>query len=1796
MSEVLRELVVALSLDSDNFSRNMRTINHQIKEAESTFRLAGAGIDKFERSVKGTEAKLSMLGDKLTQQNRAVEQYSRALVAANQKLTDSYARQEKMKASLTDARTEYTRLKTEVGNAEKECRRLASSLGENDSATIAAKANLERYKQEFQDARDKAKLLEGQITSNTKTLQNNADAVSKATTDLNNAKAAVRETEAEIKKLTEALYRMESKWTKAGESLTAFSKKADVIGKAMTKTGKAMTAAITAPIVALGATAVKASIDYESAFTSIRKTVEATEEEFESLSDSVKKMSTLVATSGAEIAEVMAVAGQLGIANQHLVGFTRTMIDLGKSTDIVADQAASTLAKFANITGMDQSQFSNLGSALVDLGNNYATTESAIMELSMRLAAAGHQVGLSESQILGFAAALSSVGIEAEMGGSAFSKALIKMEVDAATGGKALDDFAKVSGMTAKQFKTLWDNDPAAAFQAFIVGLSKMDDEGESAIATLEEIGIKEVRLRDTLLRATNATELFTKTQNTANKAWAENTALATEANKRYATTKSRLTNLKNTAMQFAQQIGDDLNPTIQQLIDKGNELLQSFLGMDESQRMAIIKFAAFAAAAGPAILVLGKTVSAVSKVTSVLGKASTGIGKFSANVKLAGGGFTGFVKTLFSSKLAVAALAAALIYGAVKLYDYASGAKAVREALEGMSKTADKWKNNAADTFYGSSKGLSFFGMSEDDFVRTARDAEGWLSGLLTVWSDGKGETDEIASKWIESFKTLTGSTREQLQALNQMAKEAGYTSVSTQLEADIAKLDQMDAEISQLLKKRKNKNFSEKDKVRLQELIDAREAIEVKYKLSPLEADGFETIRQKLEAEVARAHARGQVDADASVYESAMVAAAEGMAAVNTELDAQYDKEYALIALMEDGAEKQQALSDLGDKYNQNRKAAAEEYAKTLQGIVMPVWNQADIQQAGTDIDTLTGKLRDYSIAAANNDTQGMAKALEEMNALTADMDEAALVEYLGVLTQIQSLMDSGMTEAEVQALFPEIDVSTQMEQVAALAKFVEDHKGTLTGLSGIFSEAVPEEMLKITTDLDMTGAQARWDEFASNPGVITTQAVIDGYTEAEGILRLEPKVTAFINEYTEIPEGASTASLTPTGLLAYVSTYAEVVTGADVSGLTPEHVTAMVSAYQELAAGADTSTLKPSEITAYISKYLEESETNTDGLTPEGITAFVLAYEEATGGASTASLTPTNVAAMVTKYLGAENIDVSKLSEPQLGAIVTAYADATDVDKTALKAELEAIITAYKDKEGVTKPSYIESRIGIVGYDLTAYNEFVANNPVTLTGIVRVGEKYADPSEVLDDPNATFWEGGKEVPVNLVPASKIDASTLIAYDADGTLHVLITPQIEGTPESVEKAAAGVTTKYVTSEFFGKQSHSDWGWLNGLLGSDLLTWMNGFNVELESFERNKGSWVSLWGLLDDATISGIDKRMNQQFSGDNMANFSTYVAELVAAIQNGEKVSEEDIQNLQNIVAFLNNLELTGTGENIRAGVAQGMTEAGWDADAETVASQLEAALNQALGIESPSTRVKPVGEYVAAGVGAGMTEYDLSADAATVAANLEAALTSAIIGNTLSTLGTSAAEGLASAMSSYSMAGVGTTVAANVKSAVAASLTITTLRSIGLNAMAGLQAGINAGRSGVISAMRSAAKAAVSAAKSELKINSPSGVFRDEIGRMAMKGLGLGALLESKAQARVLRNATRFLTGAAKEGAIAYSTSDNRRTYTSQNTISFAGSNFYINDKQDAFALAVEIASLTRRQQRGRGLRMA
>ena len=1910
MAETLRDLVVSLSLQTDNFTRNIKSVNKQIAEAESQFKLAASGVEGFERSATGLATQLSTLERRLSLQKDAVTQYERALSAANDKLQECFSRQNDYAQRLTDAKTAQQALKEQVAAAAQQVRTYSATLGENDSATIAAKANLDALKAEYRNSCAEVKKLTGQNTALKKTTQNAADAVTDATTKLNTAQAAVRSTQAEInqcsqslrlaqtnwdaagksidasraaivtfgkqiglaesrfklatagikdmdtsvtglaakltllndklrlqeqsvqqyenalrgakeqltaaqqandpekvrqasdavidaeaalnrakaavaatraqiEKTNQQLNTAKSAWTEAGKNLEAFGKKCDAISKKMTTAGRTLTTVMTTPILGLGATAVKASIGFESSFAAVRKTVDATEAEFDQLAATSKRMSTEVAAGTDEINEVMAAGGQLGVATEHLSDFTHVMIDLGNSCeDLSADEAATTIAQFANIMGTSQSQFSNIGSTLVDLGNNFATTEKPIMEMAHRMAGAGKQVGLTEAQVLGFAAALSSVGIEAQMGGSAFSKALVKMEVASATGGEALDDFGKVAGMTAQQFKTLWDNDPAAAFQAFIVGLSKLDDEGESAIKTLSDIGINEIRLRDTLLRATNATELFSRAQNMANAAWEENTALTNEAGKRYSTTASKLTNLKNKALLFGQQIGDDLNPTIQSLIEGADNLLSKFLQMDEAQRKQIIQYAAIAAAIGPVLLLFGK-------VTKGIGSISTGVGKFATAVGKAGGGIKGFLSVLGSSPAVWLAVAAATIYATVAIADYVSGAKQAREALKGMQETADKWKSTAAETFYGNSEGLSFFGMSKENFIKDKQSAQEWLDGLLAVWTDGEKESNEIVAHWTDSFKSLTDSTRTELQALKDTADKSGYTSVSKGLAADIQTLDQMDAEIARLLKKRQNGFFSEKDQIRLQELIDTRETIEVKYHLTPEETGGFETIAQKVEAEVARAQARGKTDADTPVYENAVKAAAEGMAAINAQIDERYDKEYGLIQLIEDETERQKALEDLNSRYNEERKAAAQEYAETLSSIVMPVWNQPEIQQASHQVDELFTKLREYSMASESEKPA----LLADLQALSSSMDEGALAEYLSLMTQIQSLLDSGMSESEVQALFPDIDFSTQLDQFAGIVSYLDLIKTDLPGLYSMFGEALPEEVLKIATDLDMTGAQARWDEFAANPGAITTEAIITGLSTGDQ----QVNVDAFISSYTEIPEGASTAALTPKGLVAYVEKYAEVTGGADVSGLTPEIAECLVAGYKELASGADVSLLKPDEIVAYVSSYAQQQGVDISALSPEGLTAFVMAYEEATGGALTTALTPDDVTAMVAKYLQAENVDLSALTPDQIEAIVSRYAEATGCDKSQLLPSFTAYITEYKEAEGVSVPKP-KTQVIITGYDYLAYRQLQNNPDLTLELPVRLGElPDGELDKLMTDGKVKFWKDGVEVPIEAVPDGTVDASTVASLDQDGTLHILITPEITGTKEAIDALSPVVDE----TDKLGVTMAGMWAGIRPATTMDKIDSALG---RIQSYQEtlDYNAWDKFWASVFGAStnLGALDQSMKSDFNPEIVAEMSSYVAEVVSTIHQGVQVPEEDLNNLQTILDFLNGLDMTGTGAHIREGIAQGMTEAGFDSDAETVATNLETALNTALQIESPSKRVKPTGEYVAAGIGEGMSGYDFTSDVGALATSVEAAITSALPGDALSSFGTSAAEGLASALSTYSMSSAGASVASGVRTAVSTNLTATTLRSAGVNAMAGLRAGILAGRSGVISAMRSAAREAVNAAKKELKIKSPSQVFRDEVGVMTMRGFGVGILKESKEQAKVIRNASRFLTGEAREGSIVTSSSDNRKTYNNNVSSTIQVQQMVVRDEQDIRSLAVEIATLTRRQQRGKGLRMA
>ena len=381
--------------------------------------------------------------------------------------------------------------------------------------------------------------------------------------------------------------------------------------------GTSMTRNVTAPLVGLGALAVREAVKFESAFAKVKKSVGGTEAELKAMENGIIEMSKTMPTAAEEIARVAASAGQLGIQRQNILGFTKTMIQLGETSNMSADEAADSLARFANITQMSQKDFDRLGSTVVALGNSLATNEKEVVEMGLRLAGAGKQVGMTEAQIMALGGALSSVGIEAQAGGTAFSKLMIEMKLATVKGGNAVKDFATVAGMSVQEFSTLFEQDATGAIIKFIQGLASLKGTGMTAIEVLDKMGITEIRLRDAILRATGASEVFTNAVELGSKAWQKNNELQEKTAIFYQTTEKRLAILRNQISATGREIGNTLTPSLMVATNRVAELVKAFSELDPEVKTSIVNWGLVAAAAGPVILAYGKIAGGLGAILS---------------------------------------------------------------------------------------------------------------------------------------------------------------------------------------------------------------------------------------------------------------------------------------------------------------------------------------------------------------------------------------------------------------------------------------------------------------------------------------------------------------------------------------------------------------------------------------------------------------------------------------------------------------------------------------------------------------------------------------------------------------------------------------------------------------------------------------------------------------------------------------------------------------------------------------------------------------------------------------------------------------------------------------------------------------------------------------------------------------------------------------------------------------------------------------------------------------------------
>jgi TP901 family phage tail tape measure protein len=424
----------------------------------------------------------------------------------------------------------------------------------------------------------------------------------------------------------------------ASPGLKSFSSKLDNIGRQAGVAGRGLLM-LAAPIVALGAGSLKAAVSFEAGFAGIRKTVDATEKEFAELSAGIRKMATEIPVSTNELNRIGEAAGQLGIETKNILKFTRVIADMAVTTNLTADAAATAFARIANITNLPQTKFENLGSTVVALGNNLATTEQEIVNFGLRIAGTATLVGLSEAQILALGGAMSSVGIQAERGGTAVQKVLIAIQSAIATSSSDLELFAEVAGQSAAEFGAAWEEDAGLAFTSFVEGLGAA---GNDAFAILEELGLQDVRLIQSFLSLANAGDLLRTSIELGTDAWEENTALAIEAAKRYETTEAQFGIMMNQFKEMGIVIGIILLPAFKSFMDTLTPAIQQFADFAEENE-TLVKVAALAAFAvgglGLALVAVGLILPALTASFGLL-SASMAVAGVSAGV--VGGLFAG--------------------------------------------------------------------------------------------------------------------------------------------------------------------------------------------------------------------------------------------------------------------------------------------------------------------------------------------------------------------------------------------------------------------------------------------------------------------------------------------------------------------------------------------------------------------------------------------------------------------------------------------------------------------------------------------------------------------------------------------------------------------------------------------------------------------------------------------------------------------------------------------------------------------------------------------------------------------------------------------------------------------------------------------------------------------------------------------------------------------------------------------------------------------------------------------------
>lgn len=712
------EITVRITGDASDLAATLGSAKNQLADFANIQASSGTAgtksLEKYNNQLKTTESTIAKSRKTLQETKKAYED--------NVKSVDKNVNALKMQKSSIE--NMISAKKNEINtleNANKIVNKGSTAYMDNQRAIQWTTTELNALEKQHKKVSSAIQEQQNNLTNSKKAYEDAQTAVSQATKQYEEYEKGVKAAE----KVANA-----ERWQQTGKGLKEVGESIDTITKPIQY---AATAAL-----GLGSASAIAAVQFEDNFANVKKTVDGTPEQLEDIRQKIIQMSTTgvnghsaIPQTTAELNELAAAGGQLGITTDNIVDFTEVMAQMGSATNLVGEEGAATLARFQNVMGVGQNEIRNIGSAIVDLGNHSATTESEIAAMALRMGKYGSSVRMSAADVLGYSAALSSLGIEAQMGGSAIGRTWLSIETAVASGGEGLTKFAKYSGKSAEEFKKQWNTDSSGAFNGLLKGLQS----AENLTLALDDLGINNTQDIQAMMALVNGYDLVTESVNRSNTAYKENTALQEEFDAKAETTASKLSVAKNNVVEIARSFGDLMLPTIVDVSNGVSQYTQKIASMDDAQKKNIIT--------------AGATVVAMGAIT----KGSTGLIKWAGNTVEA----VGNIKKAFSAGGALAKFAPTLASIGAAAGPAVLSLGAMATATVVLYKAARKYEEYSKDWSRGGDE-LSNKTKSYADAARDLNSLQWELRNLQQVVNNP--DTDETtlqqSKQRIEEIKNL--------------------------------------------------------------------------------------------------------------------------------------------------------------------------------------------------------------------------------------------------------------------------------------------------------------------------------------------------------------------------------------------------------------------------------------------------------------------------------------------------------------------------------------------------------------------------------------------------------------------------------------------------------------------------------------------------------------------------------------------------------------------------------------------------------------------------------------------------------------------------------------------------------------------------------------------------------------------------------------------------------------------------------------------------------------------------------